>query len=157
MNKTLFLLTPLVLLAGVALGAPPKKTLPKKPPVKPAPAKPGVKGAAQMAGGVIRFGEIFALKSGFTYQILSARYSLDPRDDYEHDALKADEKFLILRVAMKNNRKEGDNDTGGESLQAVDATGKLYDNGLYVLASKPGEEFFSARDTPQQSMWRSCG
>jgi hypothetical protein len=133
-------------LAAPTLAAPPKKPAPKKPPAKPAPAKPkppqpGVKGASQMAGGAIRFGEIFALKSGFTYQILSARYSLDPRDDYSHDGLAADEKFLILTVAIKNNRRAGDNDTGGEFLQAVDATNKNFDNGLYALASKPGEAF----------------
>ncbi|MGC4045027.1 MAG: hypothetical protein QM758_14650 [Armatimonas sp.] len=129
---------------AVALGAPPKKPTPKKPTAKPTPAKPqqpGVKGASQMAGGAIRFGDLFALRSGFTYQILSARYSLDPLNDYEHDALSPDEKFLILKVAIKNNRQGSDNDTGGELLQAVDATNKTYDSGRYSLASKPGEEF----------------
>lgn len=130
----------LSLLCVLGLTAP---TQAQKPKPKPTPQKPviGVKGASQLTGGAISFGELFALKSGFTYQILSARYSLDPRNDYEHDALGPNEKFLILTVAIKNNRRGSDNDTSGELLQAVDTTNKNYDNGRYALQSKPGEAF----------------
>lgn len=137
MKMSLFLLTPLVLLAGLAAAAPPKKTV--KPPVKPKPpTSVGVKGAAQMAGGALRFGEIFALKSGFTYQILSARYSLDP---FVQDSVSADEKFLVLRVAIKNNRKEGDTwfNPDAHAFQAVDSANQNREGNAYALGSKPDE------------------
>ncbi|MGC4045028.1 MAG: hypothetical protein QM758_14655 [Armatimonas sp.] len=110
-----------------------------------------MKGAKQVAGGTVHFGDIFALKSGFTYQILSARYSLDPRDDYDRQALGASEKFLILKVAIKNNRQGSDNSTGGELLQAVDANNTVYESERYALASKPGE-IFSAKLKPGQGV-----
>ena len=136
MNKTLFVLTPLVLLATLALADPPKK--PVKPPVKPKPpTSVGVKGAGQLAGGAIRFGDLFALKTGFTYQVLSSRYSLDP---FLKEGCGADEKFLVLTVAIKNNRKE-DNWFNPENhpFQAVDAGGQNYEGSACILGSKPDE------------------
>ena len=72
--KTLSLLALLTLAAIPAVAQKPK-TPPTPPRSKPTV---GVKGAGQVAGGVIRFGDLIALKSGFTYQILAARYSVDP-------------------------------------------------------------------------------
>ncbi len=140
MTKLLALAT-LLTLAAPTLAAPPKKPAPK-PSVKPV-AKPGIKGAAQMTGGAIRFGEIFALKSGFTYQILSARYSLDAFECYDMTAPATDEKLLILTVAIKNNRREEDNYFGVHSLQAVDTSNQIYETSqsAYALRSQPGKEF----------------
>lgn len=118
----------------------------QKPPAKPAakpPATAGVKGAGQLAGAALRFGDLFALDSGFTYQILSARYSVEPFDDYTHLLPGRNEKLLILQVAIKNNRRDADNffDPANHTLQAIDSSNQNYDSAAYRLRSKPGEGF----------------
>jgi hypothetical protein len=114
---------------------PKPKTAPPKPVAKTPKTQPGVKGASQMTGGAIRFGEIFALKTGFTYQILSARYSIDPFADFV-PTTGAEEKFLVLTIAIKNNRKE-DNwfNTDNYVFQAVDAMNQNYEDSSCILSS----------------------
>ncbi|MGC4045026.1 MAG: DUF4352 domain-containing protein [Armatimonas sp.] len=143
-SVSIFALT--LALGVVAVAAPPKK--PTKPPVKPAakptpkpPSSPGVKGAGQVAGGVLKFGDLFALKSGFTYQILSARYSLEPFECYETLAPSTGEKLLILTVATKNNKRGEDNFFGDHLYQAVDDKNQNYENSSYLLRSQPGVGF----------------
>lgn len=135
---TVLLLSPCVLLTPALAQT---KQKPKTTPPKPTQVKPavGVKGAGQMSGGAIRFGELFALKNGFTYQILSAHYSLDPIADFI-DATNGSEKFLVLSVAIKNNRKE-DNWFNADqcAFQAVDTMNQNYEGSTYILSSKPGE------------------
>ena len=67
--KTLVLAATLLLFSHSLLPSPAlaqTKQKPKTTPPKPTQVKPavGVKGASQMAGGAIRFGELFALKNG---------------------------------------------------------------------------------------------
>ncbi len=128
---------PLVLAASLALVVP---ALAQNPKPKPQPTV-GVKGASQLAGGAIRFGELFALKDGFTYQILSARYSLDPFEAYEPIKPDKNEKLLILTVAIKNNQRDRDNFFGEHVVQAVDSANQIYESTAYALKSKPGEGF----------------
>ena len=143
MMKTIALTATLLLLSPSVLPTP--VLAQTKPKTKPAPQKPqpavGIKGAGQVVGGVNRFGELFALKSGFTYQILSARYSLEPFECYSNTPPGTDEKLLILTIAIKNNRRDADNFFGEHLLKAVDASGQNYDSGYYVLRSKPTAEF----------------
>lgn len=154
----LFSLT-LALLAPV-LAVPPKK--PTKPPVKkptpkptPKPAQqPGVKGAGQMAGGVLKFGDLFAIKAGFTYQILGARYTLEPFECYDPTAPSTGEKLLVLTVAIKNNKRGEDNFFGEHPLQAVDEKGRNYESGYYALRSQ-GRAAFSPSLKPGQGIGQS--
>jgi hypothetical protein len=92
-----------------------------------------------VAGGAIRFGDLIGLKTGFTYQILSARYSIEPLVDWI-DAANGEEKFLVLNVAVKNNQKT-DNwfNADAYAFQAVDNMNQNSEGGAYILASKPGE------------------
>lgn len=76
-----------------------------KPRVAPKPGI-GIKKQPQMTGAVGRFGEIYGLKSGYTYQILSARYSYEPFDDYDQTYAATGNKLLILRFAVKNDTPE---------------------------------------------------
>ena len=141
MNQLAFAAS-LLLLTPTTFVQKPKPKPKQAPPPATKPQPPvGIKGAGQLAGGVLRFGDLFAIKSGFTYQILSARYSLDPYECYGLDKLRKDEKFLILTVAIKNNRRDTDNFFGEHPIQAVDATGQNYESGHYLLKSKPGESF----------------
>lgn len=118
----------------------------QRPKPKPKPAqKPtvGVKGASQLSGGAIRFGELFALKSGFTFQILSARYTLDPFDGTPPLSPEGEEKLLILTVAIKNNRKAADNwfNSEGHVFQLVDNNNQNYEGYNFQQKSKPGVAF----------------
>lgn len=133
-------LLPLALLLVVAPASAQKPKTKTKPAQKPTI---GIKGASQVAGGQIRFGEIFALKSGFTFQILSARYSLDPLDDYNKEYPGPNDAFVLLTVAIKNNQRSSDNFFNTEShvFQAVDANNENHEGALYRLRSKPGEAF----------------
>ncbi len=119
------------------------------------PPTVGIKGAGQMAGAAIRFGEIFGLKSGFTYQVLSARYTIDPFADFI-DATNGDEKFVVLNIAIKNNRKI-DNwfNSDGHVIQAVDSMNQNFEGSTHIQASKPGEPF-SPTLKPGQGLGQSA-
>lgn len=141
MKRPLFTLLPLIVLTALTTVAASGQKSSAKPPTKPQgrTSDIGVKGVNQMAGGAIRFGELIGLKTGYTYQILSARYSIDYFADFI-DATHTDEKFLILTVAIKNNRK-ADNwfNTDAYAFQAVDSMNQNYEGSAYILSSKPGE------------------
>ncbi|RYX82254.1 DUF4352 domain-containing protein [bacterium] len=159
-----------VALASVASAVPAKKT-PAKPaakkpvakaPVKKPPVKKptiGIKETPQMTGAVGRFGELYGLKSGFTFQILGARYSYDAFDDYSQLYPEPDQKLLVLRVALKNNTPADlyFSSTDHEfQLQA--SNNELYTGSAYRLRSqlsndysptlKPGQGIGQGEDNP---------
>lgn len=132
-------------LTSTAFAAPKKAADPPKPTAKPAAApapKPGIKATPQMAGAVCRFGELFALKSGWTYQILSAKISYEPFDDYEGVYPETGQKLLILNVAIKNNTPD-DLFFGGEDheIQVQDGNNQLYSGHSYRLTSGKNDGF----------------
>src|SRR3954469_3326725 len=94
-----FRLTPLLCaaLAGAAAAAPAPK-----PAAAPAP----VKGQGQLAGGNGQFGTVMSLDNGFNFEILSARYTLEPFLGSETLKARTDEKLLILEIAIKNAKKD---------------------------------------------------
>lgn len=141
MKHSLLAVLPVLLFTGSTPSAFSQQKPGTKTPTKQGATPPGigVKGTNQVAGGVIRFGELIGLKTGFTYQILSARYSIEPLADFI-DATNGDEKFLVLNVAVKNNKKM-DNwfNPDAYAFQAVDNMNQNSEGGTYILSSKPGE------------------
>jgi len=95
-----------------------------------------VKGQGQLAGGNGQFGAIYSLQNGFNFTILSARYTLEPFIAYETLMAGADQKLLILDIAVKNARKE-DNWLNIEGMfTLVDDKGQLYPGGNLALQSR---------------------
>ena len=121
--------------ASVAFATPKPKPKPKAKPVTH--PKLGIKKTPQMAGGVGRFGEIYALKSGWTFQILGARLRYEPFDDYNGVFADTGKKLLVLRVAIKNNTPE-DNQFNGSfhGFQVVDTDNETVTGGAYRLHSE---------------------
>ncbi len=107
------------------------------------PPSTGVKAAPQMTGGVNRFGDLIGLQTGWSFQILSARFTFDPFDDYTRMFPVANEKLLVLSVAIKNMSK-GDSafNPAAHSFQAIDVNNDVHEQTAYKLLSKPGVEFF---------------
>lgn len=105
-------------------------------PKKPAtPAGPGVKGQGQLAGGNGQFGTVYSLKNGFNFAILGARYTMDPFVAYEQLTPKADQKLLVLDIAIKNARPEDAYLDFGPLLTIVDAQNQIVEGGSLGLAS----------------------
>ncbi|BCM89808.1 hypothetical protein IAD21_01656 [Abditibacteriota bacterium] len=133
-------------LVSGAMAAPAKKVPAKKPPAKTPAKKPGIgiKKTPQMAGGVVRFGDLYGLKSGFTFQILSARYSYDAFDDYGGLYPTPDHKLLVLRVAIKNNTPADLYfDGNSHEFQIQASNNELYSGASYRLASAKSKAFNS--------------
>lgn len=133
------LLLPLLGLAVLPAQATNAKATKKAPRAlsKPKPKivhKPGigVKKQPQMTGAVGRFGEIYGLKSGYAYQILSARYSYEPFDDYDRAYAETGKKLLVLRVAVKNDTPEdGVFLAGRHYFQVEEANHQLFETSAY--------------------------
>ncbi|RYG71230.1 hypothetical protein EON80_05560, partial [bacterium] len=127
-------------LTGVAQAAPAVKKPAAKAKPKAVP-KLGIKKTPQMTGSVGRFGELYGLKSGFTYEILSARYSYDAFDDYSGLYPDPSQKLLVLKVAIKNGTP-ADNWFSGDqhSFQLQDANNQTYSGNSYRLAAKGSAE-----------------
>lgn len=126
----------LPLVASVGFAAPAKKPVVRpKPAAKPTP-KPGIKHTPQMNGAEGRFGDLYALKSGWTFQLLGARYSYDDFDNYGQLYPENGKKLLILKVAIKNNLPTDLYfDGNAHQFQVQDSNNQLYDGGDYRLAS----------------------
>ncbi len=134
-----------VALVGVSLiGAVNAAPVAKKPPVTKVPVKPkpDIKKTPQMAGAVGRFGELYGLKSGWTFQILSARYSYDAFDDYNQLYPTVNQKLLVLQVALKNGTPDDKFlNTGELQFQIQDSNNQTFEGGSYRLSSSKNKEF----------------
>jgi hypothetical protein len=96
---------------------------------------PFTKGQGQLAGGNGIFGQVYSLKSGFNFEILSAKYSLEPYDAYSSFSSGDGKKLLILDIAIKNNQSS-DNFFNDEGMFTVeDSTGQLYGSHSQRLVS----------------------
>lgn len=125
--------------AVLALGAAAHADTAKKAP--PKPAANATKGQSQVAGDIGRFGTIYTLKNGINFEILSARYQLTPFPCYNKLYARADEKLLVLAVAVKN--VQGDDNFIGDlsgSISAFNDKGDKYDAGNMQLDSKGDAE-----------------
>jgi hypothetical protein len=95
-----------------------------------------VRGTQQMTGAVGRFGEIYTLKSGFNFQIVSAHYSLAPYNAYSQVYVGSDQKLLILQIAIKNSGKQDAYyDTTSHTFTAVDQNNQNHMGDNYLLTS----------------------
>jgi hypothetical protein len=129
---------PMLCLTLAALAAPAlAQQKAKAPAAKPAPNT--VKGQGQLVGGSAQFGTVYSLQNGFNFEILSARYTLEPFVAYETQIAGTDQKLLVADIAIKNTEK-GDNFWNMDSLfTLVDDKGELYPGGALALQSKAAD------------------
>ncbi len=125
--------------------APPKKTPAKKPPVKNE-----TKGQGQLVGANGQFGTVYTLKNTLNFEILAAKYSTDSYASSSRIFPKADEKWIILDIAIKNTQKV-DYYTELSLFTLVDSKGELYPNGQVALDSK-GVDAFTINLRPGQGL-----
>ena len=111
-----------------------KKTKAKTPPKPSVKAQDVTKAQGQQQGGDGVFGTIYTMNSGWNFTILKARYSIEPYKAYEWAAPNAEEKFLVLTLAIKNSLP-GELFFGGPEFTAVDEEGHDYVGANYRLAS----------------------
>ena len=121
--------------SGAHAAAPAKKAVP--------PANTS-RGTQQMKGGDGVFGTVYTLDDNTTnFEILSARYSVEPFNSYNMPVANNDQKFLILTVAIKNS---GTSDLGFNPEQttftAVDDANQNYQGWDYRQASSRGSRSF---------------
>ncbi len=123
--------------ATLCLAAPPKA---KRPAHTPMPNQS--KGQKQIAGGDAAFGTVYSLKDGFNFEVLSARYTVEPIPAHETRAAQADKKLVVLDVAIKNARPSDSYYNADAYITLVDAQGELYPNSIadMVLASTSDKE-----------------
>lgn len=143
--------TALAMAAGAALAAPPKKaSAAKKPPVK---AQDTSRGVQQMQGGDGVFGTVYTLNNDFNFEILSARYSVEPFNSYSSIVPAKDEKLLLLTVAIKNaaSQDEGYNPEAN-TFTAVDTADQDYQGWDYRLASQSVSDSFYPNLKPGQGL-----
>jgi len=119
------------LAAAAASAAPPAK----KPAAKPAPPNT-VKGQGQIAGSAGRFGTVYSLKNGFNFEVISAKYSIEPYNAYNQLVAGTDEKLFILEFAIKNATKMDQFFSTDGLFTAVDQGGQLYPDSSLHLKSK---------------------
>ncbi len=128
-DRALVLSAVLLAFAGAAPSAIAQKKPVKKPVVKK-PAKNETKGQGQLTGGFVKFGEIYSLKSGINFQIISARYTMEPIQCYNKTYARADEKLVVVQFAVKNASKNevalGDQEN---IITLFDDTGAKYEVG----------------------------
>jgi hypothetical protein len=118
-------LTLLAVTTAAAFAAPPK----------PKPKPNTVKGQGQLAGADGRFGTVYSLQNGFNLEILAAHYTMEPWIAPDPLAPHADQKLLIMDLAIKNATPR-DNEWGTEHVfRYVDAQGQLYTDSNFALAS----------------------
>src|SRR5579872_265504 len=116
----------LAVLAGANLGPALAQKKPK--------TQPPTKGQAQLNGLNAQFGTIYTLQSKLNFEILNARYTLDPFPSYGHVSAQQDQKILVVGIAIKN-AADTDNFLNEEGfMTAVDEKGQLYNFGSGALA-----------------------
>ncbi len=103
-------------------------------------AQQDVKGQKQLAGGTAKFGTVYSLKSGFNFEILSARYSIEAYNAYYPLVAETDKKLVVIDMAIKNaNNSDNFFDASG-LMTLVDDHGGLYPNGSLMLASNGSKD-----------------
>ena len=127
---TLALVTAVCLILSPAVSSAQKK---KKKPTPPSKTqKNETKGQGQLAGGLVKFGEVYSLKDGLNFEILKASYSMEPFMSYAKESATPEKKFVILDIAIKN-ATPSDNDHFPE-MSLIDSAGKKYDLGSGMVA-----------------------
>ena len=132
-------------LAALALCAAPliaSAAPPKKPAKKPDDGG-NSRGTQQVAGGNGLFSVVYTLNDGFNFTILSARYTIEPHNDYNGTMAANDEKLLWITVAVKNSDKDKDHSWGALDVMLVDTDEKTYTpgSGTVMLTSRGSAEF----------------
>ena len=107
-----------------------------------APVPNQSKGQKQIAGSDGVFGTVYSLKGGFNFEVLSARYTVEPVPAHETRTALADQKLVVLDVAIKNATSSDSYYNPDASITLVDAQGELYPNRIpdMVLASTSDRE-----------------
>ena len=100
------------------------------------------KGQKQISGGDATFGTVYSMKDGFNFEVLSARYTVEPLIAHETRAASADKKLVVLDVAIKNARPSDSYFNPDAYVTLVDAQGGLYPNSVadMVLTSQSDKE-----------------
>jgi len=106
------------------------------------PARNQSKGQKQIAGGDAEFGAVYSLKDGFNFEVLSARYTVEPIPAHDTRTALADKKLVVLDVAIKNAGPSDSYYNADAYITLVDAQGELYPNSIadMVLASTSDKE-----------------
>lgn len=111
---------------------------PKVTPKKPVPQNQ-TKGQGQLQGGNGQFGTVYTLTSNFNFEIVGARYTLEPFNAYTVVTAGTDKKLLVLDIAVKNV-STSDNFFNPDSMfTLVDEKGQLYNGGSLALQSKAAD------------------
>ena len=97
------------------------------------------KGQGQLAGGNGVFGTVYSLKNGFNFEILSARYSVDPFICWADIYPDPDQKMVILDIAVKNAHQSEDSFGTGDQFSLVDEKQHVIDGGKLALESEGGQ------------------
>lgn len=113
----------LTIIPTLASAAPPVK----KKPVKVAPGDMS-RGAHQLAGGDGVFGTIYTLQNSFNYEILGAKYTVEPHNDYNGTQAARDEKLVWITFAIKNSGTSPDA-WGTPEITLVDDNNQNYTSG----------------------------
>lgn len=136
MKRVLLVLTA-VTVCALPAAAQTNKAKKKVPPTQQS------RGTKQVAGGDGVFGEIYTLKSEFNFSLLSARYTIEPHNDYNGTMATNEEKLVWLTFAIKNSDSGKDHFWGGLDVTLVDENEKNYNAGAgsVRLASQGGKEY----------------
>jgi len=92
------------------------------------PAPPQSKGQKQIAGGDAEFGTVYSLEDGFNFEVLSARYTVEPIPAHKTRTAQTDKKLVVLDVAIKNAASSDSYYNPDAYVTLVDAQGELYPN-----------------------------
>lgn len=132
----LLVLTPSI---GIAQKSKTKSTPPPKQQPKKQPQNE-TKGQGQLVGGYVKFGETYSLSDGLNFQIIRAKYSMEPFACYSREYGHADQKLIILDISIKNAANY-DNDHF-PPISFLDAAGTKYDGVMVGLVSNGIKEYY---------------
>lgn len=123
-----------------ALAAP----VPKKKPAPKVPPGDVSRGAHQLAGGDGVFGTVYTLQNEFNYEILSARYTIEPHNDYSGTQADRDGKLVWITFAIKNSDRTEARAWPGTEVTLIDDNNQNYTSGSgqTMLASQGSKESF---------------
>lgn len=112
----------------------------KRPAARPAP--PQSKGQKQIAGGDAEFGTVYSMKDTFNFEVISARYTVEPLVAHDTTLVGPDQKLVVVDVAIKNAGPSENSFNADGYFTLVDAGGELYTthNSAMVLASRVENE-----------------